>query len=351
MADDINKALAAMNAMIGTAPVRVKVPTSAEMYASWQREVEMDEWKSEAAKIEARNNAAHQAAHLDGNPYPSGATGSTDWPEAPKGLNGPAGPQGMVIPPGGTWTLSNGSDAQLTVYAPEPSPYSRGTEEALRRALLHILGDMPLPQENAWERCRGIAAEALGYQRPAPMERPDNRPWPTRDNPLGEQRQRDPVTVGPRVEVTKKMIDAARLVTDEMGATDYISRFILEPIYRAMHAAAPVPLVSEAEDRIATLEGSRERWRNEVARLGRQACGLYATIDLRDAQIAMLHQALAAKDARIAELKSVLASTPVAFEDPDAKPVPVPGFLRAIREGNKAVVGLTTGRGDMPRGD
>lgn len=45
-------------------------------------------------------------------------------------------------------------------------------------------------------------------------------------------------------------------------------------------------------------------------------------LDGKDAEIALLHQALAMKDARIGELKSVLASTPVAFEDPDAKPEP-----------------------------
>ena len=68
-----------------------------------------------------------------------------------------------------------------------------------------------------------------------------------------------------------------------------------------------------------------------------------------DSHITMLRQALAAKDARIAELKSVLASTPVAFEDPDAKPAPAPGFLTAIRQGNKAIVGFSTKPGDMPR--
>lgn len=68
----------------------------------------------------------------------------------------------------------------------------------------------------------------------------------------------------------------------------------------------------------------------------------------KNGEIALLRQALAAKDARIGELKSVLACTPVAFEDPDAKPVPAPGFLTAIRRGNKAVIGMVTGRGDMP---
>ena len=39
-------------------------------------------------------------------------------------------------------------------------------------------------------------------------------------------------------------------------------------------------------------------------------------------EIRLLHLALAAKDARIGQLKSILASTPVAFEDPDEIPKP-----------------------------
>lgn len=48
----------------------------------------------------------------------------------------------------------------------------------------------------------------------------------------------------------------------------------------------------------------------------------------KDAEIALLRQALAMKDARIGELKSVLASTPVAFEDPDARPEPASNPFR-----------------------
>lgn len=42
----------------------------------------------------------------------------------------------------------------------------------------------------------------------------------------------------------------------------------------------------------------------------------------KDAEIALLRQALAMKDARIAQLDTRLASIPVAFEDPDATPEP-----------------------------
>lgn len=36
-------------------------------------------------------------------------------------------------------------------------------------ALLHILGDRPAPNEDAYERCRRQAAEALGYGKPELM--------------------------------------------------------------------------------------------------------------------------------------------------------------------------------------
>lgn len=56
----------------------------------------------------------------------------------------------------------------------------------------------------------------------------------------------------------------------------------------------------------------------------RQACALGNAAN----EIALLRQALAMKDARISELKSVLASTPVAFEDPDAKLEPTSNPFR-----------------------
>jgi hypothetical protein len=62
--------------------------------------------------------------------------------------------------------------ASVEYVALEPKqPYSLGSDEALRRALLHILGDMPSPMEDAWERCREIAAAALGYAKPGPLKR------------------------------------------------------------------------------------------------------------------------------------------------------------------------------------
>lgn len=43
----------------------------------------------------------------------------------------------------------------------------------LRDALLRIVGDKPAPHEDPYERCRQIAADALGYPAPAPMQSTD----------------------------------------------------------------------------------------------------------------------------------------------------------------------------------
>lgn len=120
-----------------------------------------------------------------------------------------------------------------------------------------------------------------------------------------------------------------------------------EAIYRAMHAAAPVELVSAAED--LKLAYSEIAYLNRcIARLPSPK-SVAEMVNEKDAEITLLHQALAMKDARIAQLKTRLASTPVAFEDLDAKPEPVPGFWNAIRTGNKQATGLMVGPGDMSR--
>lgn len=48
-----------------------------------------------------------------------------------------------------------------------------------RAALLHILGDIPSPMEDAYERCRKMAAAALGFREPVPD---DQIPWLTVTN-------------------------------------------------------------------------------------------------------------------------------------------------------------------------
>lgn len=60
-----------------------------------------------------------------------------------------------------------------------------------------------------------------------------------------------PSPIGPRVEVTDEMIAAAKEILDPYFSAD---GSVYDVIFRAMHAAAPVPLVSEAEDRIAALQ-------------------------------------------------------------------------------------------------
>lgn len=48
---------------------------------------------------------------------------------------------------------------------------ARVTEDSvLRRALLRIVGDKPMPYEDSYERCRQMAAGALGYEIPEPMD-------------------------------------------------------------------------------------------------------------------------------------------------------------------------------------
>lgn len=123
-----------------------------------------------------------------------------------------------------------------------------------------------------------------------------------------------------------------------------------EAIYRAMRPLERAGAMTVRDHKmLEQTRGERDEARFDAQHLrSGYAESLERERALSD-EIGMLHQALAAKDARIAELKSVLACTPVAFEDPDAKPPAPPGFLRAIRAGNKQAVGMVTGRGDMPR--
>lgn len=131
-----------------------------------------------------------------------------------------------------------------------------------------------------------------------------NRPWP------------------PPAEVTPEMLAAGRKVWGyEVPAIPFAA------IYRAMHAAAPVPLVSEAEDRAAALTKERDQVNADIevykeANRYLQACvdnlpnvaTVKEMLDGRDGEITMLRRALVAKDDRIAELDSELAKRPAAIE-------------------------------------
>lgn len=155
-----------------------------------------------------------------------------------------------------------------------------------------------------------------------PLER-SGRPWPP---PAAE------------IPVTDEMRRAGSVASG--FAPDHVQAGPMAvAIYRAMAALAPVELVSEGEQQAVR---QRERARQENQALGKLYCeaternvyleavvanmptadSVKEMLDGKDAEIALLRQALAMKDARIGELKSVLASTPVAFEDPDAKPEP-----------------------------
>lgn len=166
------------------------------------------------------------------------------------------------------------ADFYRAMHAVAPVPLVSPAEDAMRRALLHILGDMPTPAEDPWERCRGISAAALGYQKPEPMKREVAGLVPTYyDVGWGERR---PVTQA----IVDNMKTAIGKLADERDAL---------------------------QSQNATLNGTIERQAYCVGNLA---------------------NAIAAKDARIAELKSIMASTPVAFEDPDAKPAVVPNPFR-----------------------
>lgn len=224
--------------------------------------------------------------------------------------------------------------------ASQPFP----TMDALHRRLTAKAADLD-GNPYVFDAMMAVPLDVL-YGKPgfgmAPPAMEAGRPWPPPTSTSEEGAL--PVSFGPRVEVNGYMQQAARGAAICSGYLPYDDG-TNEAIYRAMHAAAPVvfgePTYDGGPSHLAALARERDQ-ANE--RCTRQASVLGDTAN----EIALLRLALAAKDTRIAELKSILACTPVAFEDPDAKPAPVPGFLRAIRRGNKATVGLVTGRGDMP---
>ena len=69
----------------------------------------------------------------------------------------------------------------------------------------------------------------------------------------------DPATWGKPVDITPEMVKAGRLAWGYANPAPPV-----EAIYHAMHAAAPVPLVSEAEDRIAALRAENARLHDEI---------------------------------------------------------------------------------------
>lgn len=63
----------------------------------------------------------------------------------------------------------------------------REAAERMRRALLRIIGDLHPPGADAYEACRAIAAEALGFPHPGPMPNRVKPPraWRNPDQPYG----------------------------------------------------------------------------------------------------------------------------------------------------------------------
>lgn len=123
-------------------------------------------------------------------------------------------------------------------------------------------------------------------------------------------------------------IGSLRLADGSWGDCVAVHRQDWEDACAGKLAPGPVTMLSAVED--------REKAREENQALGKLYCETTErNIELNGmierqaralgnaaTEIALLRQALAMKDARIGEFKSVLASTPVAFEDPDAKPEP-----------------------------
>lgn len=112
-------------------------------------------------------------------------------------------------------------------------------------------------------------------------------------------------------------------VTDEMTKEADREGFCMSnesyaAIYRAMRPLDRSSITMAC----ANILGQRIAYLEAVVANMPTADSVKEMLDGKDAEIALLRQALAMKDARIGELKSVLASTPVAFEDPDAKPEP-----------------------------
>ena len=116
------------------------------------------------------------------------------------------------------------------------------------------------------------------------------------------------------IPVTEEMVAAGSKAVLACGVTDDA----MVTAYRAMAALAPVaPTWGE----IVTLGVERDA-------LAASCAAVTLKNEEMATEITLLRQALAAKDARIAQLKSILATTPVAFEDPDEKPVVKPNPFR-----------------------
>jgi len=128
-----------------------------------------------------------------------------------------------------------------------------------------------------------------------------DRPWPP---------------PAPEIPVTPEMVAAAR---DLPGPLSCWPADMFVTAYRAMRALDPRAIVPTYYD---------IGWDERRPVTQEIVDNMDTAIQKLAAERTLLRQALAAKDARIAELKSVLACTPVAFEDPDAKPVVKPNPFR-----------------------
>lgn len=344
------------------------------------------------------NSRAFKAADLDGNPYPQHTipTSVRPWNFVPDESGRPW--SGNLVRASDDASLLASADERLWPKQIFDFEFLEATQWK-REQIVAIDGTPKAQFFVKVDQIEGCEAEWRDAMKPdvviyrADATKPsDDRPWPPPTSTSEEGAL--PVSFGPRVEVTQEMVAAAIGACNEAPSIHWND--VAPAIYRAMHAAAPVELAPapnmlerdaaiQARDAALVREDhwyaaqvriERERdaaearlpWKGATIRFiecdighGRLTAANWLPTDCAQCRIAYLEAVvdnmpnaesvkamLADKDARIAELKSILACTPVAFEDPDAKPAPVPGFLRAIRRGNKATVGLVTGRGDMP---
>lgn len=121
--------------------------------------------------------------------------------------------------------------------------------------------------------------------------------------------------------------DDASIVTSEMresgllvykAARDDFEHSDIDAIYRAMHALAPVELVSEGE-RQAVKERDEANVRN--AKLSEANIELMKIVERQAIALGDMCNVVASKEARITELKEELVSRPAAFVDPGPEPL------------------------------
>lgn len=219
----------------------------------------------------ALNHPTKMAADLGGNPYPTAQPG-----EARAINTGPGHVRFTMRTETKGWNFTPDEGLGRLVRARDDFSITAASDERLwPKQILDFEH-----REAVWKGALSVPLDTL-YGNPDA-----GRPWPP---PAAE------------IKVTAEMRSAGAALYD--AAREDFERSYLDAIY--LHAVAPVPLVTEAEDRIATLTEERDNARaarNHALELAIAECDKYN----------MACRQLAAKDARIAALDSELAKRPAA---------------------------------------